>query len=219
MVPVCATHLNLSTAYTLSTILSSSSGIFPRSRSVIHRGVVSLSSSRRLLLTTTDIRTPTAHQLHANPNSEAAFWFAEPKVQFRIVASTYLLPESSHPWHAAFPANELTETGNTQIDWDQERLITFDSISGHLRATFARPVPGTPMTNYEEGKAWPTTVDTRGEEKDEQGKRVVDEALTNFALVVLDPSEVECLELDPIPNRRTKWTKKADQWEAQVLVP
>jgi pyridoxamine 5'-phosphate oxidase len=215
----CAAHLYHPAAYSLATLLSNSSGTFPRSRSVIHRGIVSPSSSRPLLLTTTDIRTPKAHQLHANPNSEATFWFAGPKVQFRIVASTYLLPQSSHPWHASFPAYELTGSENSQFNWDHERLEAFDGISGHLRASFVRPVPGTPTASYEEAKKWPETAAKRGEAKEEEEKRVVEEALTNFALVVLDAAEVEFLELGPIPNRRTKWTKKGNQWEEQIVVP
>jgi len=75
------------------------------------------------------------------------------------------------------------------------------------------------MASYEEAKRWPETAVKRGEAKEEEEKRVVEEALVNFALVVLDPTEVEFLELGPIPNRRTRWTKKGDQWEEQIVVP
>lgn len=97
-------------------------------------------------------------------------------------------------------------------------MDAFDGISGYLRATFARPTPGTLMDSYEEANKWPETAPTRGEAEGAEQK-VVDEALVNFALVVLDPSEVDFLELDPIPNRRTKWIKKGDGWDEQIVVP
>ena len=177
------------------------------------------SLSRPLFLTTTDIRTPKAHQLHVNINTEATFWFPESDAQFRIVGSTYLLPHPMHPWHAYFPLDVLSGGEGKEIDWDLERVKAFDSISGHLRATFVRPVPGSPMESYDEAKNWPVTIPKRGEAEGEEQNRNIEEALSNFALVVLEPAEVDLVELRPIPNRRTTWMKKGKEWEEHIVVP
>ncbi|KAF8524957.1 hypothetical protein JB92DRAFT_3081728 [Gautieria morchelliformis] len=203
--------------YTLSTVLSTPSGVFPRSRSVVHRAVVTPSPSRPLLLTTTDIRTPKADQLHINANTAAIFWFPKPNSQIRVVGSTYLLPQPSHRWHASFARDMGDEA--MDIDWDLERVKVFDSISGYLRATFVRPVPGSPMTSYDDAEKWPVTLPKHGEADGEEQKRLVEEALRNFALVVLDPTEVDFLELGPSPDRRTTWTKKGREWEEHIVVP
>ncbi|KAF8588562.1 hypothetical protein K439DRAFT_1384356 [Ramaria rubella] len=203
--------------YTLSTVLLTSAGAVPRSRSVIHRGLITPSHFKPLLLATTDIRTPKAHQLHVNTSSEATFWFSKSNIQFRISAITHLLPHPSHSWNALFPRDELS--GDTGFDWEQHRLKMFDDMSAHLRASFVRPVPGTPMESYDEAKKWPVTAPRRGETDGEEEERIVEQALNNFALVVLNPIEVDFLELGPIPNRRTKWTKKEEGWEEQIVVP
>ncbi|KAF8516295.1 pyridoxamine 5'-phosphate oxidase-domain-containing protein [Hysterangium stoloniferum] len=202
--------------YTLATVLQTPSGPIPRSRSVIHRGIIAPSPSRPLLTTTTDVRSPKAHQLTTNHTVEATFWFPKTNLQFRITASTYLLPGPGHHWHALFPGRELTD--GAAFDWDEQRLTAFDGLSKYLRASFVRPVPGSPMKSYDEAKEWPQTAPKRDEATGDE-KHVVEEALGNFALVVLDPTEVDLVDLVVLPNRRTVWTKKGDAWEERIVVP
>jgi pyridoxamine 5'-phosphate oxidase len=184
---------------------------------VIHRAIVTPFPSRPLLLTTTDIRTPKADQIHVNANTAATFWFPKSNSQIRVVGSTYLLPEPSHPWHASFAGDMGDEVMET--DWDLERVKVFNNISEYLRATFVRPVPGSLMTNYDDAKKWPLKLPKHGEADGEEQKRMVEEALRNFALVVLDPTEVDFLELGPSPDRRTMWTKKGKEWAEHIVVP
>ena len=177
------------------------------------------SVSRPLFLTTTDIRSSKAHQLHVNANTEATFWFPKSNTQFRIAGLTYLLPQPSHPWHANFPWDVLSGGEDKGIDWDLERLKVFDNISGYLRATFARPLPGSSMESYDEANNWPVTIPKCLEGECEEQLRNIEIALSNFALVVMEPTEVDLLELGPIPNRRTTWTKKSKEWEESIVVP
>lgn len=75
------------------------------------------------------------------------------------------------------------------------------------------------MISYDEGKTWPETVPKRDEADGEEQERLVKQALDNFVLVVLDPTEIDFLELNPIPNRRTTWTKNGREWKEQIVVP
>jgi pyridoxamine 5'-phosphate oxidase len=63
------------------------------------------------------------------------------------------------------------------------------------------------------------TVPRPGEAVGEEQQRLVKLALDNFVLVVLDPIEIDLVELAPIPNRRTMWVKKGTEWEEQIVVP
>lgn len=169
------------------------------------------------MITTTDIRSPKASQLISNNTSEATFWFSEPQTQFRITAKTYLLPHPNHPWRKSFPSEILS--GNREFDWEEYRLNAYDSLSSYLRASFVRPPPGTQMESYDEANSWPQKLPKRHEAKGED-KKNVDEALRNFAVVVLDPVHVDLVELGIYPNRRTAWSLVADNiWVEQILVP
>lgn len=98
-------------------------------------------------------------------------------------------------------------------------MNTYDSLSSYLRASFVRPPPGTQMESYDEANSWPQKLPKRHEAKGED-KKNVDEALRNFAVVVLDPIHVDLVELGIYPNRRTAWSLIADNvWVEQILVP
>lgn len=81
-------------------------------------------------------------------------------------------------------------------------------------------MPGLPLSSYDEGKHWATTVPKPSEAEGEEQESLVNQALDHFVLVVLDPTEIDLVELEPIPNRRTKWTKKSNnEWTEQIVVP
>ncbi|GJJ13407.1 hypothetical protein Clacol_007661 [Clathrus columnatus] len=209
--------VNKAPAYTLATVEQNNPQPIPRSRTLIHRQVLTITPPKSLLITTTDIRTPKASQLIINSTSEATFWFPESEIQFRITAQTYLLPNPNHQWISSFPFDLLS--GNKVFDWEKFRLDAYDSLSPYLRASFVRPVPGTPMKSYDEANSWPQTLSTRDEAKGEDEKNVA-VALENFAIVVLDPTKVDLVELAVHPNRRTEWTlTTGNVWLEQILVP
>jgi len=62
----------------------------------------------------------------------------------------------------------------------------------------------------------------RADARDEATRKLIDAALENFALVVLEPLHVDLVELAVIPNRRTVWKKKESEeegWEEGLVVP
>lgn len=130
-------------------------------------------------------------------------------------AETRGIVEAARELRGAFFRAGLLPGG---FDWEAKRVEVFESMSAHMRASWARPVPGTPISKYEDAKAWPEVVPKRGEAK-EGDKALVEEALRNFALVVIDPHFVDHVELGVMPNQRTTYTRGEDGWAEQVVVP
>lgn len=169
-----------------------------------------------------------SHPSTKGPTSELAWWIAPASVQFRIGARTHLLPSPSHELHSQFPFQLLSSAGggdagpespDTPADWEALRVKTFNALPAFLRASFVRPVPGSPLQNPEDAKEWPTTLPESGKEESEEDKKHVKEALANFALVLLEPLAVEFLELGVEPNRRTQWKLSKGEWTESSVVP
>ncbi|CAA7264852.1 unnamed protein product [Cyclocybe aegerita] len=102
-------------------------------------------------------------------------------------------------------------------------------MSAQMRAIWCRPARGTPLKGgQEEAKKWPERVDEpdpdASREKYEEAKRIWEMALGNFALMVIDPIEVDLVDLSSPPDKRSLFTKRIDsnegvQWEETELVP
>lgn len=197
----------------------------PRVRSCIHREFLGAkaSPSLPLLLTTTDIRTPKCAQMLSNPDVEGAFWVEGTQEQYRITGKTSIIPTPAHPYHAQFDPSRgpaLTALKNEGIDWEKKRTESFDSMSGHMKASWCRPVPGSKLDGgYEEAKKWPVKLPKLGEAENEEDKRNLEKALGNFALLVIDPVEVDFVELGVVPNQRTNFTREGEEWVEQIVVP
>jgi len=90
-----------------------------------------------------------------------------------------------------------------------------------MRATWCRPVPGSPLIGgEEEANKWPVRLEEPGVDSDEGSKGNWETALTNFALLVIDPYECDYIELGVVPNRRTKFSRTEDgDWKEEALVP
>ena len=89
-----------------------------------------------------------------------------------------------------------------------------------MKATWCRPAPGSKLDGgYEEGNKWPDKLPKLGEAKNEEEKRNLEQALGNFALMVIDPVEVDFVELGVVPNQRTKFTREGEKWVEQIVVP
>ncbi|GAA5821330.1 hypothetical protein JCM11251_004574 [Rhodosporidiobolus azoricus] len=193
------------------------------------------------LVITTDARSPKARQLASSPHVELAWWLSATQHQFRIVGSAYVLPSpsfstaptttgtittpdvdpSASSFSFPFPAEKLAPYDG--FNWDEERVRQFRKLSPELRASFYRPVPGTTLKEWG-GKMedlpaqLPESVeDAEGEEQ----KKQVEQALKNMALVVIDPTEIDLVDLGSEPNTRTFWRLDASdgQWKEEGLVP
>jgi len=224
---------------------STSSNLQPRVRTVVHRGFL-VAEARPpvlpLLLTTTDIRSPKASQFAHNSRVEIAWWVPGVQEQFRISGNAYVLPSSQFledAVHLQSGTGPLPEAETRRIvqaarelrdaflkavlvqggfDWESKRVEVFESMSAHMRASWIQPVPGTPMARYEDAKHWLETVPKNGEANEDE-KSIVNEALRNFALVVINPFSVDHVELGVVPNQRTMYMRSGDAWAEQVLVP
>ena len=187
------------------------------------------------MLTTTDVRTPKAAQLAENSRVELAWWFPKAQSQIRILGNAYIYPSANFQLtgadsvseerkreieHAvsklrgAFPGKDLA---GQEFDWEKERRARFDAMSGHMRASWVRPVPGSRLVDPSDAKKWPETIPKSGETGDKS--ELVETALKNFALVLIDPLEVDYVELGVVPNRRTKFFLECGQWKEEALVP
>jgi hypothetical protein len=154
------------------------------------------------------------------------WWLAPTNEQFRIAGRATVVPAPSDTLHAA-AVTTLSHIADGKFaeekyDWEKLRVDTFEGVSPQMRATWARPTPGSPMPGsgqYNEAKKWPEKLPTLAEAKDEKERAEVEVAMKNFALIVIEPYDVDYVELEPLPNRRTRFFYKGDQWDEQILVP
>lgn len=204
----------LPTAYALATVLKD----IPKTRHVVHRGFIeSGDPDKVLLLSTTDTRAEKVAQVLSNPAAEIAWWFRSSNEQFRISVTISIVPASQHPAYADH-LKSFHQPLDEDFDWEAERRRLFNEMSSHMRASWARPAPKSPI--QDDPQKWPTTLPKIGEGKDQKENETVQFALGNFALLVLKPLSVDHVELSPMPNRRTLYTKAQNgQWSVEKVVP
>jgi len=88
-----------------------------------------------------------------------------------------------------------------------------------MKASWCRPVPGSRLEGgQEEARKWPVRLE-EPKPGDEEGKRLWEMSLANFALVVIEPHDVDYVELGIVPNRRTRFWRKDGGWDEEELVP
>ena len=212
-------------------------GPIPRVRSHIFRKFLDSPANPALplLLSSTDIRTPKVKQLTTKPQAEVVWWIEGTKQQFRIIANIHIVPEPSHPLHSNFKhnlSNSETKSGLSLFkddDWEARRVDMFKSMSAYMKATWCRPLPGSRLEGgHEEARRWPECIEEPktglSKEECEEAKRNWDLALGNFALVIIDPIEIDFVDMSSSPDRRTLFTKNKDVshddvWVEEELVP
>jgi pyridoxamine 5'-phosphate oxidase len=207
--------------------------VVPRVRSQIFRSFLEdkANPGLPLLLSSTDVRTPKVSQLLADPRAEVVWWMEGTREQYRLASSIYLIPAPSTPLYAqctaafADAAPESAMHGFRGHDWEETRRGTFTAMSPGMRATWLRPAPGSVLEGgQKEAESWHKSLDEPDPAKEgyEEAKRLWDTALSHFTLVVIDPLEVDMVELGVVPNRRTLFKKKEGApgvWEELELVP
>lgn len=195
----------------------------PQVRSCIIRELISPGGSEHLpiLLTTTDTRTPKVEQILANDTVQINWWIEPSRDQFRLTGRVTIVPE---------PGNRVFHSGGNiaferlsagGFDWEAKRVQVFDSLSDHMRASWCRPTPGSPMEGgYEEANKWPVTIPTTTGAKNEKEKKLVERALANFALVLVEPTYVDWVQLGVVPEQRTFFYRGDDEtWTETIVVP
>lgn len=202
----------------------------PHVRSHVFRSFLSSKAAPNLplLISSTDVRTPKVTQLTAHPDAELAWWIEGTQQQFRIAGKAHIVPAEGHILFHHFLSSAESEDGSgiaalrkEGFDWEAKRVEVFKSMPGYLKASWCRPIPGTRLEGgQEEAKRWPVSIEEPKEGATEEEKSNWEMALRNFALVVIDPAEVDFVELGVVPNRRTRfYTRKDGAWREEELVP
>jgi len=89
------------------------------------------------------------NHLAAHKDLEVAWWIEATNVQFRFAGQGITIP-SPKVESAEAIEKKLKELGPVGDEaspeyWEKERARLWKDVSGHLRAGFARPAPGTPL--------------------------------------------------------------------------
>ncbi|KAF9260850.1 hypothetical protein L218DRAFT_562892 [Marasmius fiardii PR-910] len=174
-------------------------------------------------------KTPKVNQIIANPNVQIHWYIEGTREQFRISGKTFIVPSPEHTNCECH--KDSIKPLYFEFDWEAKRMAIFKGLSSHMRASWCRPVPGTPLEGGEEEmKMWPKRVDEPGHEQNDDGSEVSEEqkrrnrifwdmALSRFALVVPDPVEVDYLNMGVVPNRRYRFVKTAGgTWTEQEII-
>lgn len=196
----------------------------PQVRSCVVRELISPDGNEHLpiILTTTDIRTPKVEQILTNDTVQINWWIEPSTDQFRLTGKVTFIPGPGNPrvFHSGgnLGFEKLSEGG---FDWEAKRVRVFDSLGGHMRAYWCRPTSGSPMKGgYEEAKEWPETIPSTTEATNENEKKLVEEALGNFALVLIEPTYVDWTQLGISPDRRTLFYRGENgSWTETIVVP
>ena len=181
-------------------------------------------------MSTTDVRSPKVSQINANSHVHVVHWIQGTQEQFRFASRAVIVPSPNHALYQHFVnfiakqrkngSSGITALVDSGFDWEKQRIDTFKSLSGHMKATWCRPVPGSPLIGGEEAKKWPVKLEEPGVDSDEELKRNWETALMNFALVVIEPYECDYCELGVVPNRRTKFSRiGGGNWKEEAVVP
>lgn len=174
-----------------------------------------------VILTTTDVRTPKVVQLRSNARAELCWWMAGSQDQFRIFGPVRVVPSPHADPESVVDTSSLAfdKMDEQGFDWEKKRLEVFDSMSAHMKASWCRPPPGSVMDSYEDAKKWPQTVPKLGEAESEEDKRNQEQALRNFALVLVEAVDVDWVQLGVKPNQRTRFVRDGEKWSESIIVP
>lgn len=162
--------------------------------------------------------------------------------QFRMISRVCVIPppddalknvalESKGPSVSALDeAGEDREEGGDcrgtdgKYNWEQKRKEVFEDMKPKMKASWCAPVaPGTPISSYDTPSKWPREVPNRKDLKTEEEKKNYEIALSNFAMVLFEPFQVDWIQLGEEPNRRTLFIRKdigeVTKWEERIVAP
>nr|ODN93658.1 hypothetical protein L204_04841 [Cryptococcus depauperatus CBS 7855] len=179
----------------------------PRVRHVNYRGL----TPSNLILTSTDLRWSKPVHLNHSSTIEIAWWLRDTNTQFRITGQAFIIPPSaeSEGWDKVIEGLHLTGKEEGKKDWwCKKKDELWSVLSGHLRASFGRPIPGRKLEEVDDSGEWPETIPAKSRQDDVKEQKLIEKAWSNFAIIAIRPEAVEFLELNPVPNRRTQWAWK-----------
>lgn len=119
------------------------------------------------------------------------------------------------------PEGGLAALKPAEYDWETKRFEMFKAMSAHMKASWCRPVPGSILKGgQEEARKWPERVEEPGDDGNEEAKKNWATALNNFALVIIEPIEIDYLTMAIVPNRRFRFVRAVEGgWDEVEVVP
>jgi hypothetical protein len=66
---------------------------------------------------------------------------------------------------------------------------------------------------------WPAEVPKPSEARTEKEKELAELALSNFAIIVIEPLNVDWVQMAIKPNRRSFFTREGVEWKEEIVVP
>jgi len=216
----------------------------PHVRTQVHRGFIipKNAPSLPLLVTSCDVRSPKVVQMMSNTSVEIAWWMEGSQDQFRISGKVGVIPPPDNAFHdmtwvsQGIAGTALNEGGEAEredggdgrfgdaYDWEKKRKEVFDAMRPGMKGTWCAPkAPGSRLSSYDELNEWSCQIPNLKELKTDEDKRNYQTALSNFAMLVIEPLKVDWVQLALQPNRRTLFVRKDEDegscWTEQVLVP
>ena len=185
----------------------------PRVRTLVFRGLEGDEKPVILATTRTDVRSGKVRDMAQRADVEVCWWVEEQQEQFLVMG---------RGWVVGFDARTHVDVPGLALDSDEKREM-FNSMSARMRANWCVPIaPGEKIVGgYEATKGWNATLAGLGEEGiGEEEKGDVEAAFANFGLLVIEPVEVDFLELGVEPNRRTVFRHEEGKgWVEERVVP
>ncbi|KAI9513095.1 pyridoxamine 5'-phosphate oxidase-domain-containing protein [Russula earlei] len=200
----------------------------PHVRSQIHRAFLMPPSNpaHPLLITSTDVRTRKIEQIANADTVELAWWISATEDQFRVSGRARVFAAPGRPGHSLPPHRAAPDCAGIKalealgFDWEQQRRALFDAVSERMRATWCRPAPGSVLEGgCDEANDWPVKVPKPSEAKTEKEKALAELALSNYAIIVIEPFYVDWLQMSIVPNCRTFFTLEGEHWKEEMVVP
>lgn len=195
-----------------------------------------------MLVTSSDVRTPKIVQMLSNSSVELAWWMEGSQDQFRISGKARIVPAPDTAFHNmtstlhSLGTASLNEGGEAErddgggcrdsqgkYDWEKKRKEVFEAMKPGMKATWCAPAaPGSRISSHDEANKWRCTGPYLNEIKTDEERKNYETALSNFAMVVIEPTQVDWVQLGEHPNRRTLFTRKDEQdrshWVEEILI-
>lgn len=170
----------------------------------------------------------------ANPYVELSWLIEGTSNQFRISGRTFVVPspenemfeECAQKMKRSLALAVLESHGvegapeGEAFSWENLRLESFNAVPPTMRAKWCvADEPGTVLQSYEDLNKYPVAVPPLARATTEEQKKNWHEAFKHFVLTVIEPTQVEWLQLDERPNRKTVWTRtETDEWKEEIVV-
>ena len=185
----------------------------PCTRTIAFRGFLSdvqdvkpsSSSIPNFLVFVTDKRSTKFEEIQANQHVALCWYLPDSREQFRFSCRAYLVPLK----------NDSTRTESKPLNLDSLQLDKlrrhfWTQLSDKTRAQFAWPAPKSPLDSQSSSPLQTLSLDSP----------LALEAFKNFTLILLNPYEVDYLNIGVTPNKRTlHWLSEIQDWSYQDVNP